>query len=158
MKDTHLICRMELTLNYPPNKMNHSKLLNHGVFFFISSWTTIGFLYCCNWASLCMEYPKLFCLVFWPECNLMVNQNTKFMTILYGGQPSILQTVLCWCGHVNLTMAGRIQSIIYITVLFSKTLESYQQCQPYMTQKVKDGIRCSISRDISIRTICLMTT
>jgi hypothetical protein len=35
MKDTHLICRMELTLNYPLNKMNHSKFLNHGVFSFI---------------------------------------------------------------------------------------------------------------------------
>jgi hypothetical protein len=35
MKDTHLICRMELTLNYQTNKMNHSKFLNHGVFSFI---------------------------------------------------------------------------------------------------------------------------
>jgi hypothetical protein len=35
MKDAHLICGMELTLNYPPNKMNHSKFLNHGVFSFI---------------------------------------------------------------------------------------------------------------------------
>jgi hypothetical protein len=35
MKDTHLIRGMELTLSYPPNKMNHSKLLNHGVFSFI---------------------------------------------------------------------------------------------------------------------------
>ncbi len=34
MKDTHLICGMDLALNYPPNKMNHSKFLNHGVFFF----------------------------------------------------------------------------------------------------------------------------
>jgi hypothetical protein len=35
MKDPHLICRMELTLNYQTNKMNHSKFLNHGVFSFI---------------------------------------------------------------------------------------------------------------------------
>ncbi len=35
MKDTHLISRLELTLNYPPNKMNHSKFLNHGVFSFV---------------------------------------------------------------------------------------------------------------------------
>jgi hypothetical protein len=35
MKDTHLICGMELTLNYQTNKMNYSKLLNHGVFSFI---------------------------------------------------------------------------------------------------------------------------
>ncbi len=35
MKDTYLICRMELTLNYQRNKMNHSKFLNHGVFSFI---------------------------------------------------------------------------------------------------------------------------
>jgi hypothetical protein len=35
MKDTHLICGMESTLNYQTNKMNHSKLLNHGVFSFI---------------------------------------------------------------------------------------------------------------------------
>jgi hypothetical protein len=35
MKDTHLICGMELTLNYQTNKMNHSKFLNHGVFSFI---------------------------------------------------------------------------------------------------------------------------
>jgi hypothetical protein len=35
MKDTHLICGMELTLNYPPNKINHSKNLTHGVFSFI---------------------------------------------------------------------------------------------------------------------------
>jgi hypothetical protein len=35
MKDTHLICGMELTLNYQMNKMNHSKFLNHGVFSFI---------------------------------------------------------------------------------------------------------------------------
>ena len=33
MKDTHLICRMELTLNYQTNKMNYSKFLNHGAFF-----------------------------------------------------------------------------------------------------------------------------
>ncbi len=33
MKDTHLNCGMVLTLKYPPNKMNHSKFLNHGVFF-----------------------------------------------------------------------------------------------------------------------------
>ncbi len=36
MKDTHLICRIELTLNYQTNKMNHSKFLNHGVFSFIN--------------------------------------------------------------------------------------------------------------------------
>ncbi len=35
MKDTLLICGMELTLNYPPNKMNHSKFLNHVAFSFI---------------------------------------------------------------------------------------------------------------------------
>ncbi len=35
MKDTHLICGMELTLNYQTNKMNHSKILNHSVFSFI---------------------------------------------------------------------------------------------------------------------------
>jgi hypothetical protein len=35
MKDTHLICGMELTLNYQTNKMNHPKFLNHGVFSFI---------------------------------------------------------------------------------------------------------------------------
>ncbi len=35
MKDTHLICKMELTLNYQMNKMNHSNFLNHGVFSFI---------------------------------------------------------------------------------------------------------------------------
>jgi hypothetical protein len=35
MKDTHLICGMELTLSYQTNKMNHSKFLNHGVFSFI---------------------------------------------------------------------------------------------------------------------------
>ena len=34
-KDTHLICGMELTLNYQTNKTNHSKILNHGVFSFI---------------------------------------------------------------------------------------------------------------------------
>jgi hypothetical protein len=33
--DTHLICGMESTLNYQTNKMNHWKLLNHGVFSFI---------------------------------------------------------------------------------------------------------------------------
>jgi hypothetical protein len=31
MKDTHLICGMELTLNYQTNKMNHLKFLNNGV-------------------------------------------------------------------------------------------------------------------------------
>jgi hypothetical protein len=35
MKDTHLICGMELTLNYHTNKKIHSKFLNHGVFSFI---------------------------------------------------------------------------------------------------------------------------
>jgi hypothetical protein len=35
MKDTHLICGMELTLNYQTIKMNHSKFMNHGVFSFI---------------------------------------------------------------------------------------------------------------------------
>ncbi len=35
MKDTHLICGMELPLNYQTNKMNHSKYLNHGVLSFI---------------------------------------------------------------------------------------------------------------------------
>jgi hypothetical protein len=35
-KDTHLICGMELTLNYQTNKTNHSKILNHGVFSFIA--------------------------------------------------------------------------------------------------------------------------
>ncbi len=34
-KDTHLIFGMELTLNYQTNKMNHWKLLHHGVFSFI---------------------------------------------------------------------------------------------------------------------------
>ncbi len=157
MKDTHLICGMESTLNYPPNKMNHSKFLNHGVFSFIGSWTTIGLLYSCNWASLCMEHPKLFRLVFWPECNLMVIHNIKFMTILYGRQPSILQTLLCWRGHVNLTMAGSTWSIIYIPILFSLIWENYQQCQPYMTQKVKDGIKYLILKDISIQMIHVVT-
>ncbi len=35
IKDTHLICGVELALNYQTNKMNHSKFLNHGVFSFI---------------------------------------------------------------------------------------------------------------------------
>jgi hypothetical protein len=38
-------------------------------------------------------------------------------------------------------MAGSTRLIIYITVRFSLIWESYQRCQPYMIQKVKDGIR-----------------
>jgi hypothetical protein len=64
MKDTHLICGMKLILNYHTNKMNHSKFLNHGVFSFIGQSTAIGLLYCHTLASLCMEHPKLVCLVF----------------------------------------------------------------------------------------------
>ncbi len=75
------------------------------------------------------------------------SQYIQLMTIFYGGQRSILQMDLCWRGHVNLTMAGSIWSKIYITILFSLIWESYQQCQPYMIQKVKDGIRYLILRD-----------
>ncbi len=60
-------------------------------------------------------------------------------------------------GHVNWTTAGSIRSIIYITILFSLIWESYQQCQPYMIQKVKGGVRYLILRDISVQTIGVMT-
>jgi hypothetical protein len=57
MKDTHLISRMELTLNYQTNKMNHSKFLNHGVFSLIGQLTAIGLPYCHTLSSMCMEHP-----------------------------------------------------------------------------------------------------